>query len=325
MKTALITGVTGQDGSYLCQLLLEKGYKVYGTIRRSSSWNTQRIDRLHDPDERNPYTIHTLYADMTDGSSIARAFDEAQPDEVYHLAAQSQVRVSFDQPEYTADVVAVGTTRILEEIRRNSRHVRFYNACSSEIFGNAPAPQNELTPIQPRSPYGCAKAHGYWMTKNYREGYGLFAVNGILFNHESPRRGETFITRKIAKAVARIKTAGHGIVYVGETSTSRDWGFAPEFVLAIYRMLQLNEPEDFVIGTGESHTVQEFIDAAFEYVDLDAGDHVRTDARYLRPAEVLNLCADSTKARRILDWYPTIKFYSLVKIMVDAEMEALRG
>lgn len=327
MKTALITGATGQDASYLAQLLLEKGYAVYGTIRRSSSWNTSRIDHLHDPDERRESTIKTMYADMTDACSIARVFDKVQPDEVYHLAAQSHVRVSFDTPDYTTDVIALGTTRMLEEIRSNglTKRIRFYNAGSSEMFGSAPAPQNEQTPFQPRSPYACAKVHAFWMTKNYRDGYGLHASTGILFNHEGPRRGETFVTRKVTKAVARIVCGKQKKLHLGLLDAKRDWGLSAEYVVAMWKMLQQEAPDDYVIGTGETHSVQEFVERAFSLVGLDWRDYVSFDAKYGRPTEVYVLQADPRKAFMKLGWRATIGFDQLVRLMVTADLEAERG
>lgn len=318
---ALITGITGQDGSYLAELLLEKGYEVHGLIRRSSSINTRRIDHIyedpHEPDRR--LVLH--YGDMSDASRLARLIDEVRPREVYNLAAQSHVKVSFEAPEYTSDVDALGTLRLLEAIYHCDRSIRFYQASTSELFGSAPPPQNEATPFHPRSPYGVSKTFAYWITVNYREAYGLFAANGILFNHESPRRGETFVTRKISRAVARIVAGRQKAVYLGNLDARRDWGYAPDFVRAMWTMLQHPEPLDLVFCTGEQHSVREFADLAFGLVGLDWKEHVKIDKAYLRPAEVDTLLGDSSKARRTLNWAPSITFVELVDLMIQADLE----
>jgi GDPmannose 4,6-dehydratase len=319
---AFITGITGQDGSYLAELLLSKGYEVHGLIRRSSTFNTSRIDTIyldpHDPHDR----LFLHYGDLSDSEQIANVMYNIRPDEVYHLGAQSHVRVSFDTPEYTSNVTALGTTRLLEAIRRCSYPIKFYQASSSEMFGAANPPQNEDTPFHPRSPYACAKVYSFWMTRNYREGYNLFASNGILFNHESPRRGETFVTRKITRAIARILASKDKFLYLGNLDAKRDWGFAPEYVDCMWRILQQERPDDFVIGTGETHSVREFVHEAFEYAGLEVEEHVRIDQKYFRPTEVDVLIANPKKSERILDWKPLIKFGDLVKIMVDADMKA---
>ncbi|MCM8776637.1 MAG: GDP-mannose 4,6-dehydratase [Candidatus Omnitrophica bacterium] len=322
MKKALITGVTGQDGSYLAEFLLEKGYEVHGIIRRSSSFNTGRIEYLYrDPHERG-IRFYLHYGDLHDASNLERLLEQIQPDEVYNLGAQSHVRVSFDIPEYTADVTAIGTLRILEAIRRTRVRVRFYQASSSEMYGKATEiPQKETTPFYPRSPYGCAKVFAYWATVNYRESYGLFASNGILFNHESPRRGETFVTRKITKAVANIKKGLQKELYLGNLDAKRDWGYAKDYVQAMWLMLQQDKPEDYVIATGESHSVKEFLQEAFSYVGLDWKKYVKTDPRYFRPAEVDILVGDASKARTKLGWKPSVTFRELVKLMVDADLK----
>ena len=317
---ALITGITGQDGSYLAELLLEKGYEVHGLIRRSSSINTHRIDHLyedpHVPDRR--LILH--YGDMSDSSRLARLIDEVRPREVYNLAAQSHVKVSFEAPEYTSDVDALGTLRLLEAIYHCDPKIRLYQASTSELFGSAPPPQNEATPFHPRSPYGVSKTFAYWIVVNYREAYGMFASNGILFNHESPRRGETFVTRKISRAVARIVAGRQDAVYLGNLDAKRDWGYAPDYVKAMWMMLQLPEPMDLVFSTGEQHSVREFAQLAFGLVGLDWEKHVRIDRAYLRPAEVDTLLGDSTKARESLGWRPTVSFRELVRIMVEADL-----
>jgi len=319
-KNALITGITGQDGSYLAELLLAKGYTVHGLIRRSSSFNTQRIDHLyqdpHDPDAR--LLLH--YGDLADGSRIATLLERLRPDEVYHLAAQSHVRVSFDEPEFTGSTTGLGTVRLLEAIRMTGLPCRFYQASSSEMFGMTPPPQAENTPFHPRSPYAAAKVYAYWITRNYREAYGMFAVNGILFNHESPRRGETFVTRKIARAAARIARGEQQYLYLGNLEARRDWGYAPEYVDAMWRMLQRDQPDDYVVATGTSHSVRDFLGFCFEHVGLDPEKHVRFDERYLRPSEVPDLIGDATKARRELGWEPTVYAPELARIMVDAEL-----
>lgn len=323
MKRALITGITGQDGSYLAELLLAKGYEVHGLIRRASTFNTDRIDHIyqdpHDPKAR----LFLHYGDLANGEQLTNLIYNVKPDEIYHLGAQSHVRVSFDVPEYTGDVTGLGTARILEAIRRSGIKTRFYQASSSEMFGAAPPPQSENTPFQPRSPYACAKVYAYWMTVNYREGYKLFACNGILFNHESPRRGETFVTRKITRAIAHIVAGKQDKLYLGNLKAKRDWGYAPEYVEAMWLMLQQDKPEDYVIGTGEAQSVQEFLEAAFSYADLDWQKYVEIDPRYFRPTEVEFLLADPSKARERLGWEPKVTFKELVRIMVDADMEAV--
>jgi GDPmannose 4,6-dehydratase len=321
MPKALITGVTGQDGSYLAELLLQKGYEVHGIKRRSSSFNTGRVDSIyHDlHEDQNRFFLH--FADLSDASSLSRLLYDLRPDEVYNLAAQSHVRVSFDVPEYTTDITATGALRLLESIRQTGIKTRFYQASSSEMYGSTPPPQNETTVFHPRSPYACAKLFGHSITLNYRESYKMFAVSGILFNHESPRRGETFVTRKIARAVAHIKCGLQKKLYMGNLDAKRDWGFAPEYVEAMWRMLQQEEPRDYVIGTGEMHSVREFLDLAFGHVGLDANDYVELDPRYLRPAEVDALQADPSKARRELGWQHQTTFAQLVGIMVDAELD----
>jgi len=317
---ALITGITGQDGSYLTELLLEKGYEVHGVIRRASTFNTHRIDHLyqdpHEPDQR--LILH--YGDLTDGSQIARVIRTVAPDEIYNLGAQSHVAVSFQQPEYTANVDALGTIRLLEAIRDSDVSTRLYQAGTSEMFGDAPAPQNEATEFKPRSPYAAAKAYAHWVVSNYREAYGLFAANGILFNHESERRGETFVTRKITRAVARIVAGHQEKLFLGNLDARRDWGHAQDYVRAMWLMLQHDEPTDFVIGTGESRTVREFCEAAFRRVGLEWEPFVEMDPSYLRPTEVEHLRADATRAQRLLGWEPTIDFESLVSVMVESDL-----
>jgi GDPmannose 4,6-dehydratase len=323
MLKALITGCTGQDGSYLTEFLLEKGYEVHGLKRRSSSFNTDRLDHIyedvHEADTR--FLLH--YADLTDGSSLASLLYDVRPDEIYNLGAQSHVKVSFEIPEFTTDVVATGTLRLLEAMRRTGVKCRFYQASSSEMFGSAPPPQRETTSFQPRSPYACAKVYGHNITVNYRESYGIHASSGILFNHESPRRGETFVTRKITRAVANIKHGLQQKLYLGNLDARRDWGYAPDYVRAMWLMLQQESPGDFAIGTGEAHTVREFVDLAFAYADLDWRDYVEVDARYFRPAEVDYLCADASRAQRILNWEPTAAFPELIQIMVDADLKSI--
>ena len=324
-KTALITGITGQDGSYLCELLLEKGYEVHGVLRRTSTFSTQRIDHLYH-DAHEPGTKLSLhYGDVLDGSGLRRIIGETKPDEVYHLAAQSHVRTSFDQPVYTAECIALGTLRLLEAVRdyrdATGKDVRLFQASSSEMFGNAsPVPQSEVTPFYPQSPYACAKAHAFWQTVNHREAYGLFACNGILFNHESPRRGETFVTRKITRAATRIKLGLQGRIYLGNLDAKRDWGFAGEYVEAMWLMLQQADPDDFVAATGESHSVREFLQEAFACLDLDWQKYVEIDPRYCRPTEVNVLQGDASKARNLLGWKPRVGFTELVRMMVHADM-----
>ncbi|ADB31808.1 GDP-mannose 4,6-dehydratase [Kribbella flavida DSM 17836] len=323
MKKAFVTGITGQDGSYLAELLLAKGYEVHGLIRRASTFNTRRIDHLytdpHEPDKR----LFLHYGDLTDGSRLVTLLAAIQPEEVYHLAAQSHVRVSFDEPEYTGDTTGMGTTRLLEAIRMIGLNCRFYQASSSEMFGASPPPQNELTPFYPRSPYGAAKVYGYWMTRNYREAYDLFAVNGILFNHESPRRGETFVTRKITRAVARIKLGLEKRVYLGNLDARRDWGYAPEYVEGMWRMLQHHQPDDYVVATGTSYSVRDFVSLAFQHAGLDWEEHVDYDQRYERPTEVDSLVGDASKAQVELGWKAEVHVPDLVRIMVDADLAAL--
>ena len=323
MTRALITGITGQDGSYLAELLLAKGYEAHGLIRRSSTFSTSRIDHIYvDPHEAGA-KLFLHYGDLSDSTQLTNLIYTVRPDEIYHLGAQSHVRVSFDVPEYTGDVVAIGTTRILEAIRRSGIKAKFYQASSSEMFGGAHPPQSEQTPFEPRSPYAAAKVYAFWMTKNYRQGYGLFAANGILFNHESPRRGETFVTRKITRAIAHMLAGRQEYLYLGNLDSKRDWGYAPEYVGAMWLMLQQEQPDDYVIGTGETHSVKEFLTESFSYAGLDWEKRVRTDPRYFRPLEVESLIADAAKARQKLRWEPKITFRDLVRIMVDADMEAL--
>jgi len=321
MKKAFITGITGQDGSYLAELLLEKGYEVHGLIRRASTFNTHRIDHLYkDPHSRST-RLFLHYGDLSDASVLASILQAIKPDEVYNLAAQSHVRVSFDMPEYTGDVVGQGTLRILDALLRLENRPRFYQASSSEMFGKVKTvPQNEETPFHPRSPYACAKVYAYWLAVNYREAYGLHISNGILFNHESPRRGETFVTRKITRAVAHILAGKQSELYLGNLDARRDWGYAKDYVQAMWLMLQQPHGDDYVIATGESHTVREFLDEAFGCVGLDWRDHVKTDERYLRPSEVDLLQGDASKARRVLGWKPSVTFKELVRIMVEADL-----
>ena len=323
MKKAFITGVNGQDGSYLAELLLAKGYKVHGLIRRSSSFNTQRLDDIYrDPHESGVrFLMH--YGDLSDSGSMINLIRNLEPDEIYHLGAQSHVKVSFEIPESTADATAMGAIRILEAIRASGVETRFYQASSSEMYGAAPPPQNEETPFHPRSPYGVSKVFGYWVTVNYREAYGMFACNGILFNHESVRRGETFVTRKITRAVARIKAGMQDKLYLGNLDAKRDWGYAPEYVEAMWLMLQQDEPEDLVIATGQTHSVKEFVELAFDRVGLDWGPHVEIDPRYFRPAEVDTLLGDPSKARDKLGWTARTSFEDLVALMVDADIRLL--
>jgi GDPmannose 4,6-dehydratase len=353
MKKALITGITGQDGSYLAEFLLEKGYEVHGLIRRSSTFNTDRIDHIyidpHDPKAK----LYLHYGDITDSGQLTNLIYNIQPEEVYHLAAQSHVRVSFDMPEFTGDITGLGTTRLLEAIRRSGIRTRYYQASSSEMFGDAPPPQNENTPFRPRSPYAAAKVYAYWMVKNYREGYGMFAVNGILFNHESPRRGETFVTKKITRALSRIRLGLQDKIYLGNLESKRDWGYAPDFIKAMVLMLQQDEADDYVIATGETHSVREFVNLAFHHAGIEIdwrgsgtsekgfvkslGSNLRPlasklnvgnvlieiDPRYFRPLEVEFLRGDSSKTRKKLGWEPKIRFKELVQIMVDADIKDL--
>jgi GDPmannose 4,6-dehydratase len=325
MKKALITGITGQDGSYLTELLLAKGYEVHGVVRRSSSFNTGRIDHLYQ-DPHTPGTrLRLVHGDLNDASSLNRILRTVRPDEIYNLAAQSHVRVSFDIPEYTAEITALGTVRLLEAIRETGLAPRFYQASSSELYGKVrEVPQTEATPFYPRSPYAAAKAYSFYITVNYRESYGLHASNGILFNHESPRRGETFVTRKITRAVARIKHGLQDKLFLGNLDAKRDWGFAGDYVEAMWLMLQQDQADDYVIATGETHSVREFLDEAFGHVELDWQKHVEIDPRYFRPAEVDLLVGDASKARRVLGWQPKVGFKQLVRDMVDADLAAVR-
>jgi len=321
-KKALITGITGQDGSYLAEFLLKKSYDVYGIVRRSSSFNTGRIDHIYqDPHEKN-VRLRLIYGDLNDASSLNRIIKTVKPDEIYNLGAQSHVKVSFEVPEYTAESVAVGTTRLLEAIRDSGIKTKFYQASSSEMYGKAKEfPQNEKTPFVPRSPYAAAKVYAYWMTVNYREAYNMFACNGILFNHESPRRGETFVTRKITMALARIKYGIQDKLYLGNLSAKRDWGFAGDYVKAMWLMLQQKNPDDYVIATGKTHSVKEFLQEAFDYAGLNWKKYVEIDKRYFRPTEVDCLIGNSARAKKVLKWKPSVNFKKLVRIMVDADME----
>jgi GDPmannose 4,6-dehydratase len=327
-KRALITGITGQDGSYLSELLLDKGYEVHGIIRRTSTFNTDRIDHIYQDPHQEDARLFLHYGDLTDGTTLRRILEDVKPIEIYNLGAQSHVRVSFDSPEYTVDSVGMGTLRLLEAIRdyqqRTGIEVRFYQAGSSEMYGKVQeVPQRETTSFYPRSPYACAKVYAHWQTVNYRESYDLFACNGILFNHESPRRGETFVTRKITRALARIVAGQQKKLYMGNLDSKRDWGYAKDYVRAMWLMLQQNEPDDYVIATGETHSVREFLDVAFSYVNLDWQEHVEFDDRYLRPAEVDLLIGDAAKAQQKLGWEPTLSFEQLVTLMVEADLKAL--
>lgn len=323
MKKALITGITGQDGSYLAEYLLSKGYEVHGIVRWSSSFNRQRIEHLYLDSQKRQNNLFLHYGDICDSGRLEAIIKTVLPDEIYNLAAQSHVRVSFDLPEYTGDVTGLGVTRLLEVIRKNFPEAKFYQASSSEMFGSAPSPQNENTPFQPRSPYAVAKVYSYWMVKNYREGYRMFTCNGILFNHESPRRGESFVTRKITIGIAKILAGKEKSIKLGNLAAKRDWGYAPEYVQLMWKMLQQDKPDDYVIGTGETHSVEEFLNVAFEYVGLNWKKYVIIDPIYFRPTEVDELRADSRKAKNILGWEPMIKFDDLVKIMVDADLEKM--
>jgi len=325
MRRVLITGITGQDGSYLAELLLNKGYEVYGLIRRSSSFHTARIDHLYSDPHKAGTPLKLFYGDLSDGTNISSVLHDLNPDEVYNLAAQSHVRVSFDQPIYSVDVGALGVLRVLEAVRKMPRPSRFYQASSSEMFGKAAeTPQTEKTPFYPRSPYGCAKAYAFWQTVNYREAYNLFACNGILFNHESPRRGETFVTRKITRAATRIKLGLQDKLYLGNLDAKRDWGFAGDYVEAMWLILQHDQPGDYVIATGETHAVREFLDEVFGYLDLDWKAHVEIDPRYFRPTEVDVLQGDASKAREVLGWDPKVTFKDLARMMVDEDMKLAR-
>ncbi|MHC5184642.1 MAG: GDP-mannose 4,6-dehydratase [Planctomycetota bacterium] len=321
MKKALITGITGQDGSYLAELLLEKGYEVYGIIRRSSTFGTERIDHLYqDPHIKTPLKL--IYGDLTDGGNLSTILNDIQPDEVYNLGAQSHVRVSFDQPVYTVNTDALGTLRLLEAVRMMKNPSKFYQASSSEMYGKvAEAPQTESTPFYPRSPYGCAKVYSYWQTVNYREAYGIFACNGILFNHESPRRGETFVTRKITRAATRIKLGLQDKLYLGNLDAKRDWGFAGDYVEAMWLMLQADEPDDYVVATGKTYSVREFLDEVFGHLDLDWNKYVEIDPRYFRPTEVDLLLGDAAKAKKVLNWQPKVDMKQLAQMMVDSDMK----
>ncbi len=323
MKKALVTGITGQDGSYLAELLLSKDYEVHGLIRRSSTFSTSRIDHLYTDPHQPGTRLFLHYGDLSDSGNLTNLVYDIQPDEIYHLAAQSHVRVSFEIPEYTGDITGLGVTRLLEAIRKSGVKTRFYQASSSEMYGSAPPPQNEQTCFQPRSPYAAAKLYAYWMAANYREGYGVFAANGILFNHESPRRGQTFVTRKVTRAIAEMLAGRQEYLYLGNLAARRDWGYAPEYVDAMWRILQQEKPNDYVIGTGETHSVEEFVKEAFGYAGLDWKERVKCDPRYLRPTEVDLLQADPSRARRELGWQARICFSDLVRIMVDADMEAV--
>jgi GDPmannose 4,6-dehydratase len=324
MTTALITGITGQDGSYLAELLISQGYEVHGLIRRASTFNTNRIDHLYrDPHNGMDIGMYLHYGDLANTGNLVDLIYSIKPEEIYHLAAQSHVRVSFDLPEYTGDITGLGTIRILEAVRKSGIKTRFYQASSSEMFGSAKPPQNEQTPFQPQSPYAAAKVYAYWVTRNYREGYKMFSCNGILFNHESPRRGETFVTRKITRALAAIKAGKQKTLYLGNLDARRDWGYAPDYVAAMWKMLQYDEPGDFVIGTGEAHSVREFLDEAFGYVDMDWREYVKIDQRYFRPTEVDYLMADPSKARKVFTWEPRVYFRDLVRVMVDADLELI--
>ena len=324
MKTALITGVTGQDGSYLAELLLEKGYKVYGLVRRSSSFNTGRIDHLIKEPDEEPGRFDFLRGDLTDASSLNRILRKIKPDEIYNLGAQSHVMVSFEVPEYTLDTIVMGTIRLLEAVREADIHPRIYQASSSEMFGNSLPPQNEKTPFSPRSPYAAAKVCAHHLCVNYREAYGMWIATGILFNHESPRRGETFVTRKITRAVARIKLGIQNRLYLGNLNAKRDWGYAPEYVATMWLMLQQDKPDDYLVATGEAYSVQEFAEKAFSYVQLNWKDYVEISPRLLRPTEIEALLGDASKAREKLGWQPKVKFKELVKLMVDADLQRER-
>jgi GDPmannose 4,6-dehydratase len=320
MKTALITGITGQDGSYLAEFLLRQDYVVHGIIRRASTFNTSRIDHMIVDPHTEGARLFLHYGDLSDSEQLSNIIYNVKPDEIYHLGAQSHVRVSFDIPEYTGNITGLATTRILEMIRRSEKKIKFYQASSSELFGSSPPPQNETTPFQPRSPYACSKTYAYWMTSNYREGYDIFASNGVLFNHESPRRGEIFVTRKITRAVASILAKKQNKLYLGNLEAKRDWGYAVEYVEAMWKMLQLDTAEDFVIGTGKQHSVREFLEHAFSYAGLSYDKYVEIDPRYYRPTEVDSIVANAAKARNKLGWHPKVQFEELVKVMVDADM-----
>jgi GDPmannose 4,6-dehydratase len=322
MKRALITGITGQDGSYLSELLLEKGYEVWGTVRRSSSFNTDRIDHLYRDAHEANVRLRLIYADLNDASSLASVVEQVRPDEVYNLGAQSHVRVSYDIPEYTGEVVALGVTRLLEAIRRFKPDARFYQASSSELYGKVrETPQRETTPFHPRSPYAVAKAYAFYITQNYREAYGMFAVNGLLFNHESPRRGETFVTRKITRAATRIKLGLQEKLFLGNLDAKRDWGFAGDYVEAMWKMLQVDSPDDYVVATGETHSIREFLDLAFGSLEMDWKKYVEYDERYVRPAEVDLLLGDASRAKEKLGWTPKVSFPELVQMMIKSDLK----
>jgi len=323
MKKALITGITGQDGSYLAEYLLFKKYEVHGLIRRSSTFSTDRIDHLYQDPHLPGVRLFLHYGDLSDSGQLTNLIYNVKPDEIYHLGAQSHVRVSFDLPEYTGDITGLGTTRILEAIRRSGIKTKFYQASSSEMFGDTSAPQNENTPFKPRSPYAASKVYSFWMVRNYREAYNLFATNGILFNHESPRRGETFVTRKITRGLAHIVAKKEKKIYLGNLEAKRDWGYAPEYIETMWLMLQQENPDDYVIGTGETHSVKNFLEEAFSYLNLDWREYIEIDPKYFRPTEVKDLRADSTKAKKLLNWSPKISFKQLVKIMVDYDFKLL--
>ena len=322
-KKALITGITGQDGSYLAEFLLSKGYEIHGIIRRSSTFNTSRIEHIYQDPHQPDTKLFLHYGDLSDSEQLTNLIYNIKPNEIYHLGAQSHVRVSFDLAEYTGNITGLGTIRILEAIRRSGAKIKFYQASSSEMFGSAPASQNEQTPFSPQSPYACAKLYSYWITRNYREAYKIFACNGILFNHESPRRGETFVTRKTTRAIANIIAGKQKKVYLGNLKAKRDWGFAPEYVEAMEKILQQENPDDFVLGTGQVHSVKEFVQEAFSYADLDWQKYVEVDPRYFRPTEVGKLIADPAKAREKLNWRPRVNFNDLAKIMVDSDMRKI--
>jgi GDPmannose 4,6-dehydratase len=323
MPKALITGITGQDGSYLAELLLHKGYEVHGLIRKTSTFNTDRIDHIYQDPHNDDVRLLLHYGNLSNGEQLTNIVYNVRPDEIYHMGAQSHVKVSFDMPEYTGNVTGLGTTRILEAVRRSGIKTRFYQASSSEMFGNAPPPQSEETIFEPRSPYAIAKVYSFWMVANYREAYNMFASNGILFNHESPRRGPTFLSRKVTRAVARIKAGLQPKVYLGNLDSRRDYGYTPEYVEVMWKMLQQDEPDDFVVGTGVAPTIREFVAEAFAYADMDWEEYVEIDPRYFRPTEVDFLLAESSKAKKALDWEPKITFKDLARIMVDADLEAV--
>lgn len=323
MNKALITGITGQDGSYLAEFLLDKGYEVHGIIRRSSTFNTSRINHIYKDPHVKQVKLFLHYGDLSDSGQISEIIYNIKPDEIFHLGAQSHVRVSFDIPEYTSDITALGTIRLLEAIRRTRIKTKFYQASSSEMFGNSPAPQNENSPFMPQSPYAASKVYAYWMTVNYRNAYKIFACNGILFNHESPRRGETFVTRKITRGLANIISGKDNKIFLGNLDAKRDWGFAPEYVEIMWKMLQQDKPVDYIIGTGKTHSVKDFLKEAFSYLNLNWNDYVEIDTRYYRPLEVEHLLANPSKARKELGWNPKISFKDLIKIMVDYDLELI--